>query len=239
MSDEEDGVTVPAAGSMAARIAAFQQAAKDATDPVLMVKKVAAISDKAKYKFKDGMNRDLVATRAALRAVSGGSDSCCFGELYDHIDGQIANLNKVLQNLRAAGEVAFEQEMFLKGTHDDALITLLEKFYEGEYSVEDDNVFRAREYKDVAEAERHGRSYVKENLATLGVTICATCDVEVSVLERMTVRDKVYHLRCLKCAQCGATPREKADYLSFDGQAMCSAACVSMYDASHLSQKRQ
>ncbi|GBG30718.1 LIM/homeobox protein Lhx1 [Hondaea fermentalgiana] len=246
--DAEDGAAPSAgggaggAGGLRARIAAFEKAAREALDPAVMQAKISGQSDRKKYNFSAGLQNDVRATRAALRAVceDGDGDSCCFGDLFRHIDGQIANLNRVLQNLKREREIDFAPEIFLEGTHDAERITLLDKFWDQEYEVDHGNVFRAGDvnFKDVAQDERLGRSYVRDNLATRDEHICTVCNEEVSALDRMTVRDKVFHLRCLHCAQCGSQPRDKSERVSFDGQFVCSAECMKNYDAAHLKQAR-
>lgn len=230
----------PAGGSLMARIAAFEKAAKDATDPSAMQAKISDKSDRKKYNFAQGLENDVRQTRSALRDVCDDGESCTFGNLFQHLDGQVANLNRVLQNLKRAGEIDFEPEIFLEGVHKNTPIQILDKFWAQEYSVDQENVYRAADvnFKDVAEDERLGRSYVRDNLATRNAKVCAICGEEVSDLERMTVRDQLYHLRCLTCAQCGSHPRDKAERVSFDGKFVCSAECMKNYDAAHLRQDR-
>jgi len=221
-----------------ARIAAFEKAAADANDPQTMAAKISEFSDRKKYNFADGLKRDLENTRAALRATEVDA-VCTFGALFRFTEGQIANLNRILQNLKKANEIDFDVEVFFEGMHDAEPIRLLESFWEGDYTVDAENVFRpGRNMRDVPEDERKGRSYVKDNLTTRNVKECATCGELVTDHDRVTVRANVYHLNCIKCVQCGASPRIKADFVTFDGQLACSSECIKNYDGAHQNQAR-
>jgi len=231
------------------RIAAFEQAAADAVNPEIMASKISFKSDRKKYDFCSGLLRDLKATRAALRQCASGQDDgdnarrlrTTFRELYDFTGGQIANLNRVLQNLKKAKEISFGPECFFVGVNDEETIQLLDKFWEEEYTVDAENVFRpgrCGRSGTIAQNERKGRSYVEENRITVELRRCAVCNEAVDAKERMAVREQVYHLRCLTCVVCGSSPRRKMDYLTFDGQICCCSDCVRRYDGAHLQQKR-
>ena len=221
-------------------IAAFEKAAADATDPEKMAAKISETSDRKKYNFSAGLQHDVRATRAAIREVkSTKGDFCTFGDLFKQADGKIANLNRVLQNLKKANEVSFDVEIFFEGAHTDEKIHILAQFWDEEYHVDEENCFRpGRSIKNVPEEERRGRSYVKDNLETLGVTNCAICQRQVEIQDRLTVRGKVYHLNCIECVWCKSRPREKADFVTFDGRLCCSTECIKLYDAAHVRQKR-
>jgi len=231
----------PKAGGLIGRISAFEAAAKAATDPKEMGAKISETSDRKKYNFASGLQKDVIRTRAALRnCVAEGENEVTFKDLYEECDGRIANLNRVLQNLKRAKEIHFDVEIFLQGTNDRDVIRLNESFWGGQYQVDEENVFRpGREFKDVAEEERKGRSYIKDNLATMKVHECFVCGKEVSPRDRMTVRDHVYHIRCIKCVQCGSKPHNKSEFVTFDGEIACSSECIRQYDAAHLHQKRK
>mmetsp|Transcript_4162 Transcript_4162/g.4825 ORF Transcript_4162/g.4825 Transcript_4162/m.4825 type:complete len:230 (+) Transcript_4162:93-782(+) len=222
------------------RIAAFEESARKAQDPKEMALKISEFSDRKKYNFAEGMQRDLISTRAALRnASTDGLSSCTFGAIYEQTEGRIANLNKILLNLKKAGEIDFKPEIFFEGRDDDEVIEFFPSFLNAEYQVDQGNVFRpGRNIKDVPEEERHGRSYVKENMESKGKTDCETCGKEVTELQRLVIRGNVFHLNCVHCIQCGGSPHEKADFVTFDGHICCSAKCVRLYDGSHQNQKR-
>mmetsp|Transcript_20114 Transcript_20114/g.58162 ORF Transcript_20114/g.58162 Transcript_20114/m.58162 type:complete len:245 (-) Transcript_20114:184-918(-) len=238
--------------TLKARVAAFERAAAAATDPKTMAAKISEKSDRKKYAFADGLARDLANTRAALRTCAqarmservediSGRMYCTFGELFEQTGGKIANLNRILQNLRSAGEIAYQPEVCFSSMHNKEEIDPLEIFWaqDSMYEVNSENVFRpGRPTMDIPEAARRGRSYVKENLATINVKECALCGKEVAALDRMTIRNDVYHIRCIQCMVCGANPSKKADFLTFDGGVCCGTECVRMYDAAHLKQER-
>lgn len=227
--------------SLQSRIAAFEQAAADAIDPEMMAAKISAKSDRKKYAFASALANDLRHTRAALRAVaSDGEESCTFASLYKYADGSIANLNRVLQNMKEANEISFAPECFFAGVHDHEVIILHKQFWKEAYKVDEENVFRpGRLFKNVIEEERKGRSYVAEDRETRHVTECSVCSRQVCVEERITIRAQVFHLSCLSCAVCGACPRQKKDYITFDGQVCCSSDCIQRYDAAHIRQRRE
>ena len=220
------------------RIAAFEQAASDAIDPVVMASKVSSSKscDRNKYDFSSGLRHDLETTRAALRACCSDDDCCTFGTLFEYTGGEIANLNRILQNLRNADEISFAPECFFAGRHDAETICLQSKFWIESYNVEE-HVFRVPQSDEIP-AERHGRSYVVENLATRQVHHCRVCAGHVAVEERMTIRAKVFHRRCLHCAVCGTSPKNRSDYVTFDGKLCCGAECVRQYDGAHVQQER-
>jgi len=225
------------------RIAAFEQAAVDSSDPRLLALKISEKSDRKKYNFADGLLRDLHSTRAALKSCCtsspNGKMTCTFGELYDCTEGKIANLNRVLQNLRKAREVRFEPECFFNGVHNDEVIELLDHFWSEQYVVNERNVFRTViPVETTPHDERRGRSYFEENERTRRVEHCSVCNERVRAEERITIRCSVLHLRCISCAVCGACPRQKADYVTFDGKMCCGAACIRWYDAAHRLQER-
>jgi hypothetical protein len=99
-------------------------------------------SDRKKYDFRSGLQRDLLKTRAALRQCVrskqfGFCSSCTtFGQLFEHTEGQIANLNRVLQNLKRVEEIDFDPELFLVGVNDDQTIQLKQRFWKEEYIVD-------------------------------------------------------------------------------------------------------
>ena len=185
-------------------------------------------------------------TRAALRACaaleaagSGRNKEVKFGDLFEYTDGQIANLNRVLQNLKKSKEIEFKVEIFFEGQHNDELITLKAAFWDQKYTINAENVFRpGRNMKDVPQEQRKGRSYESENLASSQVEKCFLCGEFVPALARVTIRGNVYHLVCIQCSVCSAQLREKADYVTFDGSVCCSSECVRSYDASHTRQPR-
>eukprot|EP00635_Sarcinochrysidales_sp_CCMP3193_P008175 CAMPEP_0118896544 /NCGR_PEP_ID=MMETSP1166-20130328/4360_1 /TAXON_ID=1104430 /ORGANISM="Chrysoreinhardia sp, Strain CCMP3193" /LENGTH=208 /DNA_ID=CAMNT_0006835603 /DNA_START=46 /DNA_END=672 /DNA_ORIENTATION=+ len=202
-----------------------------------MTSAVSFQSDRKKYNYAGGLQRDLLKTRAALRAVEKGGE-CRFGDVFTEADGAIANLTRALQNLRREGEISFEKDMLFQGVDDGRVITLKEPFFEGAYAVDKVNVFRAAaEEKDIDDAHRRGRSYDRDNDATRHLDVCATCGQPCPFgSDRIALRGAVYHFHCLSCANCGAALR--GDYLSFDGRPCCSSACIQAYDAKHLRQAR-
>lgn len=197
-------------------------------------------SDKLNEASKSSLSKLVSFSKRASNSVPRESaDRCTFGALYEYSAGQIANLNKILTNLKKAGEVSFQVEIFFQGQHDDEEIVLLAKFWDEAYTVDADNVFRpGRNERDIPEEERKGRSYVTDNLATRDQTICTTCGDQVESVFRVTIRGKVYHSTCIKCSVCGASPRENADFVTFDGKICCSTSCVANYDAAHVNQRR-
>ena len=238
------------------RIAAFEQAAADAVNPERMAAKISFRSDRKKYDFADGLRRDLLATRAALRhccccsvaarsrtitsSRRSSSTSCCtFQHLFKYTDGHIANLNRVLQNLKNANEVTFSPECFFIGVNCHEKIRLLDKFWNEEYMVNAENVFRWTNTTTDARLLSHkGRSYVEENRQTMRVHHCASCHQHVGAYDRLAIRDKVFHLKCLRCIVCGASPSQKMDYLTFDGEICCGSDCIRRYDGAHVHQQR-
>jgi hypothetical protein len=241
------GTAVSATAQLLTKIAAFEQAAADASDSRIMARKISEKSDRTKYAFADGLRRDLEKTRSALKACAssasnGASCSCTFGELYAFTEGRIANLNKILQNLRKAKEVRFKPECFFDGVHDDEAIELLDYFWKEAYAVNERNVFRPSRnalVKDTPQDKRRGRSYFEENEKTRHVRHCSVCRERVSAEERITIRACVFHMKCISCAMCTARLRQKADYITFDGQICCGADCIRQYDAAHRYQTRQ
>lgn len=225
-----------------ARVEAFEQAAADATDARILASRISDKSDRKKYDFASGLQHDVRDTRTALRRLccTNGNRSCTFGELFEHTEGRIANLNRVLQNLKTANEVDFEPECFFMGTNDESLIELLEQFWKEEYTVDGDNVFRLGGESTVLipEQDRRGRSYVGEDLQTRNVVECTVCSTRVKEKDRITIRASVYHLNCISCVVCGSSPRRKADYVTFNGEFCCSADCVRQYDGAHVRQER-
>jgi len=224
--------------SLQMRIAAFEQAAADAVDPQMMAAKISEHSDRKKYDFCKGLTHDLQRTRTALRATA--SKNCCtFGKLYRYTEGRIANLNRVLQNMKQANEIHFTPECFFESIHDDEEIKLLEQFWREEYEVDEENVFRSGIFThDIPEEDRKGRSYVAEDRETRNVQKCFACLRRVKAEERITIRARVFHLSCITCAVCGASLRQKKDYITFDGQICCSSECIQQYDGAHLRQQR-
>ena len=205
-----------------------------------MAAKISEKSDRKKYKFAQGLSNDLKHTRAALRTVA-SENRCTFGYLYEYTEGRIANLNRVLQNMKRANEIEFadEIEMFLSGVHDNEEIALLPKFWNEEYQVDETNVFRpGRMNINVPEEDRRGRSYVAEDIATRHLSECCACSSSVKTEDRMTIRGQVFHLKCIKCAVCGSSLSQKKDYITFDAQICCSAECIHRYDAANVQQQR-
>jgi hypothetical protein len=226
-------------GSLQSRIEAFERAAAEATDTQVMASKISQKSDRKKYDFCRGLKNDLMNTRAALRACSDDSGICTFGELFSYTGGRIANLNRILQNLKSAREVRFDPECFFMGVHNDQVIELLDQFWNEGYAVDEVSVFRPGwTATDVPENDRRGRSYVKENLTTMNVFHCFACAKRVKAKDRITIRACVYHIKCISCVVCGSNPRRKADYITFDGKICCSSDCVRQYDAAHVRQVR-
>jgi hypothetical protein len=226
-------------GSLQSRIEAFEWAAAEATDAQAMASKISEKSDRKKYDFCRGLKNDLINTRAALRACSDHNGMCTFGELFSYTGGRIANLNRILQNLKSAREVRFEPECFFMGVHNEEVIELLGQFWNEKYTVDEASVFRHGWIPtDVPENDRRGRSYVKENLTTMDVFHCFQCAKRVKAKDRITIRAHVYHMKCIFCVVCGSSLRRKADYITFDGQICCSPDCLRQYDASHVRQER-
>jgi hypothetical protein len=234
------------------RIAAFEQAALDATDPKIMASQISSkSSDRKKYDFRSGLQRDLLKTRAALRQCVRNKQfefcsSCTtFGQLFEHTEGQIANLNRVLQNLKRVEEIDFDPELFLVGVNDDQTIQLKQRFWKEEYIVDSENVFQRRYLEqdhrianEDSTSPRKGRSYIDENLATMRQKYCAACHEFVDELDRLTIRSLVYHSKCLTCTVCGSSPRQRLDYMTFDGNICCGHGCVRQYDGAHIRQQR-
>lgn len=257
------------------RIAALEQAAMDGEDPYIMALKVSDHSDMKKYNFCDGLQHDLEETRHALRICC----DCCgdstnvnsqhattFATLFQFTEGRIANLNRVLQNLKRAGEISFVSECFLMGMSNSyqEKIVLLPNFFESNnnevYSVSPNNVHRASRLGFVPQQDelgttsgdnnnsidimipreqRKGRSYEEENLATMHCQQCFTCQQEITNQnDRIAVRGNVYHLQCLTCATCGASFRRKQVFMTFDGCICCTSDCLRQYDGAHRHQNR-
>mmetsp|Transcript_8228 Transcript_8228/g.14909 ORF Transcript_8228/g.14909 Transcript_8228/m.14909 type:complete len:234 (+) Transcript_8228:39-740(+) len=228
--------------SLQSRIESFEKAAAEAVDPQVMATKISNKSDRKKYRFAEGLSRDLQKTRAALRKIT-SEDYCTFGALYTHTEGNIANLNRVLHNLKQSEEIYYSPdiEMFLSGVHDDDVIILLPKFWTENYQVDETNVFKSKRSTllvNVAKEDRKGRSYVAEDLQTMNVDECCVCSKRVKSEDRITLRGEVFHISCITCAVCGASLRCKRDYLTFDGSFCCSSDCVLRYDGAHVHQQR-
>lgn len=231
--------TMSTTTSIQRRIAAFEQAAANAVDPQIMAAKISEKKDRKKYNFVGGLSRDTHCARAALRAVASDDDCCTFGDLFQYTEGRIANLNRVLQNLKRANEIQFEPECFLKSMNDNEQIQLLEPFWKEMYKVSEENIFRpGRSSLNVPQKGRKGRSFVEENVKTMHVYECCACARYVKAEERITIRAQVFHLSCLSCTVCGASPRQKKDYITFDGRVCCSYECFLKYDGAHLRQER-
>lgn len=245
--------------SLNSRIAAFEEAAAQCVDPEVLANKISAKSDRKKYDFATGLSRDLASTRLALKqccsvcqaepvgdSVKESSQSlqlaCAFQMLFEHTEGKIANLNRILQNLRDQREISFQPECFFRGVHDSERIVLLDKFWREEYAVTSNNVFRPENSNRtlcVERKQRRGRSYEEEILQTIGRNHrCLICGDTVSDRQRLRVRTHAYHITCLNCAVCGAKLRQRLDFLTFDGSICCGTSCVQRYDAAHLCQKR-
>jgi len=239
------------------RIATLEKAAADAVDPEIMASKISSTSKRVhkQYNFCLGLQHDVERTRTALLACcreggGGGKSSTdtssyystTFGALFDYTGGEIANLNRVLQNLKHAQEISFRPECFFVGPHDHEIIVLQDAFFwkNNNYAVDDSNAFRRHDDKVSPEQKRHGRSYVQENLATLHVTTCWTCQKSVlDEQDRWTIRGHVFHRACLSCVVCGSHPRSKSDFVTFDGHICCSTDCIRQYDGAHIQQERK
>mmetsp|Transcript_14433 Transcript_14433/g.43743 ORF Transcript_14433/g.43743 Transcript_14433/m.43743 type:complete len:229 (+) Transcript_14433:42-728(+) len=200
---------------------------------------VSFVSDRKKYNYAAGLERDVSATRHALRRVTQSTNRTTFAALFREVDGAIANLTRALQNLRREGEIQFEGDMLLQGRDDDAVIELRESFYREAYHVDQENCFRS--VTSCFEGERRGRSYEAENEQTRAQSLrCAVCGEFAALGDRLAVRGRVYHFRCLRCAVCHAGLRANTqEYLSFDARPCCSSACLQRYDAAHLRQERR
>lgn len=223
------------------KIAAFEQAAANTVDPRLSADKISEKSNGKRYAFADGLRRDLESTRSALKSCCAfNGTTCTFGELYEFTEGKIANLNRILQNLRKAKEIYFQPECFFDGVHNDEVIKLLDQFWNEEYVINEQNVFQpGRGAKDTPSDKRRGRSYFEENEKTRHVRHCSVCRKRVTPEERITFRACVFHMKCISCVVCGTCPKQKADYVTYDGQICCGAACIRLYDAAHLLQERE
>jgi hypothetical protein len=252
------------------RIRALEEAASNAVDPEIMASKVSSRSkDRKKYDFSAGLQRDLLKTRAALyecalqnsqgkllvgdknkdhhcasstsRILGNTTTGCTFGQLFALTAGEIANLNRVLENLKQAGEISFHPECFFLGRNDDDDIVLLGAFWKQAYMVDSINVFRCSgATNSIADPKkRKGRSYVEENLATYQQQHCASCLQLVDRIDRLTIRSKVFHRQCLQCVVCGSNPRQKLYFLTFDANICCSHECVRTYDGAHILQERR
>eukprot|EP00009_Paramoeba_aestuarina_P009157 CAMPEP_0201520860 /NCGR_PEP_ID=MMETSP0161_2-20130828/12955_1 /ASSEMBLY_ACC=CAM_ASM_000251 /TAXON_ID=180227 /ORGANISM="Neoparamoeba aestuarina, Strain SoJaBio B1-5/56/2" /LENGTH=240 /DNA_ID=CAMNT_0047919369 /DNA_START=25 /DNA_END=743 /DNA_ORIENTATION=+ len=229
----------------------FKQKQEEAHDPAVLSKYISEKSDRKKYNFAGGLERDVIATRTALsilclarekraQSIHTQQPYCTFGELFDKADedGGIANLIRVLQNLKRQKEIYFLPEMLYQHQHTHEPIYLLPAFDNGNYHVHCENVFRSTiDQKDVPLEKRLGKSHIMENLETEGKKRCHKCGEEVlGGLERVVFRGEVYHGRCLKCAHCGSGMREGTGgegglHVTFDGGPCCSVHCLQMYDA--------
>lgn len=227
--------------SLQQRIAAFEQAAAKANDPQIMASKISSKSDRKKYDFGRGLCHDLATTRVALCACANehGGGVCTFGSLFKESGGRIANLNRILQNLKEAREIAFQPECFFECVHDKERIYLNETFWAESYAVTDQNIYRNELSSEaIPELQRKGRSYVAEDLLTRDEHDCVVCSKHVRDEDRITIRAHVFHLSCVECSVCGASPHRKKDYVTFDGNLCCSSECVGRYDGAHVHQKR-
>jgi hypothetical protein len=233
--------------SVESRVKELEEAVLVSNDPTRMA---AAVSSRHQtkrfygYDFSGGLERDLEATRDALRVCCKTTEMVCtFGDLFEYTQGKIANLNRILQNLKETGEVHFDVECFFQGRHDSERIVLLEKFWERSgYRVSCETVYRpGRALVDVPLSDRCGRSYVAENIQTRAIHTCCACGQPIwnEDTERMTMRGRVYHLQCITCAVCGSSPKHKQDYVTYNGNFCCSADCVRRYDAAHVVQQRK
>jgi len=242
------------------RIATLEQAAADAVDPEIMASKMSSTSKRVhkQCNFCLGLQHDVERTRTALlacccRCEDGGSGgkstadassrrSTTFGALFDHTGGEIANLNRALQNLKHAQEISFRPECFFVGPHDHEIIVLQDAFFwkNNNYAVDDSNAFRRHDDNASPEHQRQGRSHVQENLATLHVATCWSCQKSaLNEQDRWTIRGHVFHRACLTCVVCGSHPRSKSDFVTFDGHICCSADCIRKHDGAHIQQERK
>lgn len=272
------------------RVAFFEKTYNDnVVDLRTIVSKVSNKSDSKKYNFVEGLQRDLHHTRAALRAccscISSRNDSCksgsntiqqeedeedvsttttmtTFRALFEYTDGTIANLNRVLQNLKSGNEICFEPECFLYGVNDNEPIVLLDLFWSQPYSVSRSNVFRKHRHQNRQQDDddddfldwdrRRGRCLEKEVQALLRQrNHCARCNEYVHANDRVIIRANLYHASCLqfyRCACCGANLVKKSlrrggrkqspECIAFDGSVLCGTDCIRRYDAAHLRQER-
>ena len=216
--------------------------------------RVSGISTTKRYNFGMGPQRDLLATRKALRVCcqrhASHKNCCTFHELFVQSNGQIANLNRVLQNLRRTGEIDFEPECFFVGYNDTKVITLLESFRQSmatnsrsASSVPDQtNLFRASHNQPFVRftphSKRHGQSFGLDNRLTQDQHTCQACLQWVDDPDRLTIRGRLFHYRCVQCRQCRAFLRRSVDFIAFDGGVCCSLACMQRYDGAHVHQRR-
>ena len=116
-------------------------------DGRLARKRISGRSCHKQYNFAAGLQHDVEATRKALRAcccyrnnefLSTTKPSCSmtttatattFRALFVASDGHIANLNRVLQNLKRAREIDFALECFFMGYNDEQENVLLDAFF--------------------------------------------------------------------------------------------------------------
>eukprot|EP00808_Paulinella_micropora_P002513 g6808.t1 len=111
--------------SVSSIAAAFQAQLQEEWDPN---KKAGEKSDRKKYDYVGGLNRDLDTLRDVLAYLPTDQNGCVsFGAIFKEADrrGGIANLIKVLQNLRAAGEIDFKGQILFQGTDDNVPIRIL------------------------------------------------------------------------------------------------------------------
>ena len=223
------------------RLRQFEKVEEDANNEEVQAKFISDNSDRKKYNFVSGLGNDVKATRDVLTEASNGTGTCKYGDVFALADeqGGIANLSRVLQNLKKAEEIHFKPEIMFQGEHKDEVIELLPAFQESSYEVTDKNCFQ----KPIADTvvpheQRKGRSYIQENQATRGVTTCHKCGEEVAAEQRLAFRGQVYHTFCLSCAQCSQPIRDKIANVTFDGKIACSAACIKAYDGIHQQQTR-
>ena len=222
-------------------------------------KRVSGLSSSKRYNYGLGLRNDLQATRRVLQMCCQRHDPqsyyyCTFARIFAESEGKIANLNRILQNLKRVGEVSFRPECFFVGHNDTEKIWLLEPFWQslGErpsskskcYTVDASNIYRARcnHYinNQTGTQPCRRRSYEAENRATMHQSACNVCGQLVPSHNcRLTIRGQLFHVRCVRCRQCQARLRQAVDYMTFDGEVCCSPRCLQSYNGAHIRQARQ
>jgi hypothetical protein len=241
---------------IASKISFWDQAVAEHTNPHVMANNISHGNRgcQTQHSFGTALQGDLVATRKALSECATGQEhdgksaACTFQTLFEHTGGQIANLNRVLQRLKSAGEVAFAPECFLTRVNDQDIIYLLETFYTPAYTVNAQTMYREdHKYpnKHVPHEERKGRSHAQDAICLKDRPhdklkwLCQTCgDLILSQKDRVTIRSDVYHFKCVKCIVCGASLRVQKSYMTYDGNNCCGPACIRRYDGANVNQNR-
>jgi len=202
------------------------------------IKKIGEKSDRKKYNFVEGLAKDVMTTREMIDKLSEERGYTTFKEIFEESEGMIANLNRVLQNLKKSGEIDYpdEVEIFLQGQND--LIKICPVFSSQHYIPSTENCYQKDLGGEISIDTRRGRNYYDENLATSGVTDCSICKKHIDTVQRLVIRGKVYHRNCIKCTFCERHPSENVDFVSFDGNIFCGARCLFQYDSTHRIQER-